>query len=137
MAFQVTRRVEFADTDMAGIMHFAAFYDFMEAAEHALLRSIGLGVFMEDAEGQISWPRVSSGCDYASPAHCGELLTTEVAVERIGNASVTYLFRIRHEDRDVARGTMTSVCCRIAAGQPPQPIAIPETMRQALASATE
>ena len=31
--FRTTRRVEFADTDMAGIVHFANFFRFMEAAE--------------------------------------------------------------------------------------------------------
>src|SRR3954454_25408688 len=32
--FKISRLVEFADTDMAGIMHFSAFFRFMEAAEH-------------------------------------------------------------------------------------------------------
>jgi tetratricopeptide (TPR) repeat protein len=35
--FTTTRRVEFGDTDMAGIMHFANFFRFMEAAETSFL----------------------------------------------------------------------------------------------------
>ena len=42
--FTTTRRVEFGDTDMAGIMHFANFFRFMEAAEPDFLRSLGLSV---------------------------------------------------------------------------------------------
>ena len=39
--FTTTRRVEFGDTDMAGIMHFANFFRFMERTEHAFLRTLG------------------------------------------------------------------------------------------------
>jgi len=40
-SFRTTRRVEFGDTDMAGIVHFARFFCFMESAEHEMLRSLG------------------------------------------------------------------------------------------------
>ena len=42
--FTTTRRVEFGDTDMAGIMHFANFFRFMESAETSFLHSLGLSV---------------------------------------------------------------------------------------------
>ena len=37
--FRTTRRVEFGDTDMAGMVHFANFFRFMEAAEVEFLRA--------------------------------------------------------------------------------------------------
>ena len=42
--FQITRRVEFSETDLAGIMHFSNFFRFMESAEHAFFRSLGFSV---------------------------------------------------------------------------------------------
>ena len=69
--FVTTRRVEFSDTDAAGIMHFAAFFRLMEQAEHELLRSVGLSV--HDVASQISWPRVSAKCDYQSAARFEDL----------------------------------------------------------------
>jgi len=42
--FQTSRLVEFHDTDMAGIMHFASFFIYMESAEHELYRSLGLSI---------------------------------------------------------------------------------------------
>ena len=39
--FEVTRHVEFSETDMAGVMHFSNFFRFMEAAEHGFFRSLG------------------------------------------------------------------------------------------------
>ena len=45
--FKTQRRVEFRDTDTAGIVHFSNFFAYMEQAEHALLRSIDLGVICD------------------------------------------------------------------------------------------
>ena len=42
--FKIRRIVEFSDTDMAGIVHHAVYYRYMEAAEHAFFRSLGLTV---------------------------------------------------------------------------------------------
>ncbi len=59
-AFTTRRFVEFVDTDMAGIVHFSAFFRYMEAAEHELLRSLGLSVHTKLADDLvISFPRVS------------------------------------------------------------------------------
>ena len=73
--FRTTRVVEFGDTDMAGIVHFANFFRFMEAAEHAFLRSLGLSVVMEIDGGKYGLPRVSASCDYLKPARFGDELT--------------------------------------------------------------
>ena len=55
--FSITRRVEFSETDLAGIMHFTNFYRWMEICEHEFLRSVGLSVDMEDENGRFGWPR--------------------------------------------------------------------------------
>lgn len=126
--FHTTRFVEFADTDMAGIMHFSAFFRFMEAAEHALLRSLGFSVFSEIGDEVITFPRVASSCEYHSPARCEETLDIDVTVRRVGTKSVTYGFAFSHKGRDVATGQMTSVCCRVPHGGAPVSIAIPDAM---------
>lgn len=123
--FTTTRRVEFVETDAAGIVHFSAFFVYMEQAEHQLLRHLGLGVFLRDDEGEISWPRVSATCDFRGPARFEDEIQIEVAVERVGEKSVTYAHRLTCGDRELATGRMTAVCCRVHAGQPPQPIKIP------------
>ena len=62
--FKTQRRVEFRDTDTAGIVHFSNFFAYMEQAEHAMLRSIGLGVFCEVERQKIRWPRVNAQVNY-------------------------------------------------------------------------
>ncbi len=119
------RRVEFVETDAAGIVHFSAFFVYMEQAEHDLLRHLGLNVFQDDELGRISWPRVSASCDYHGPARFEDELTIEVSIDRVGQKSVTYVHRMFCGDRAVATGRMTAVCCRLHPGQPPESIPIP------------
>ncbi|MBX7168499.1 MAG: acyl-CoA thioesterase [Pirellulales bacterium] len=112
--YSTQRRVEWHDTDAAGIAHFTAFFRYMEEAEHELLRSRGLSVLMRDDLGQqLSWPRVAVHCDYTGSVKFEDLLDIEVQIARLGTKSVTYDFRFRHGAREVARGTITAVCCRI------------------------
>jgi 4-hydroxybenzoyl-CoA thioesterase/acyl-CoA thioester hydrolase len=130
--FRTTRMVEFHDTDMAGIMHFASFFVYMESAEHELLRSLGLSVHAVIDGEQVSFPRVSASCNYSAPARCEEVLDIAITVARIGATSVTYEFEFTHAGRRVALGSMTSVCCRIAPGEPPTPRPVPPEMASAL-----
>jgi acyl-CoA thioester hydrolase len=130
--FRTSRRVEFRDTDAAGIMHFSAFFLFMEEAEHEFLRQRGLSVLMQDADGPVSWPRVAVSCDYRSPAKFEDVLDIEVRVERLGTKSITYNFSFSTDGRPVAEGQMTAVCCRLFPDGPPQSIPIPAWVAQKL-----
>jgi 4-hydroxybenzoyl-CoA thioesterase/acyl-CoA thioester hydrolase len=130
--FQTSRLVEFHDTDMAGIMHFASFFIYMESAEHELYRSLGLSLH-EEVDGElISFPRVSAACDYSSPARCEEILDIAVSVTRIGAKSISYEFRFTREGTLLAIGKMTSVCCRVLHGQPPVSRPIPVNIAEGL-----
>jgi 4-hydroxybenzoyl-CoA thioesterase/acyl-CoA thioester hydrolase len=115
-AFRTRRRVEFRDTDAAGLMHFSVFFTYMEQAEHELLRSVGLSVFQHEQDGAVTWPRVSAACDYRRPLRFEDEFEIEVTLERLGEKSVTYAFRFLHDGRDIATGRLTAVCCRIENG---------------------
>jgi len=130
--FKHSRRVEFRDTDMAGIVHFSVFFAYMEQAEHELLRSLGSGVIQQIDRDKISWPRVSARCDYRRAIRYDDLIDLLVQVRRIGNKSVTYEFKIMRDEELVAEGTVTAVCCRFAPGKPPQAIDVPRSFREKL-----
>ena len=115
--FRTTRRIEFGDTDMAGIVHFANFFRFMESAECEFLRTRGLSVKMDWEGVPIGFPRVSASCDYVSPARFEDVLDIAVTIERIGVKSVTYAFDFTRGGVAIARGKVTSVCCRAVQGK--------------------
>ena len=136
-AFTTTRRVEFHDTDMAGIVHFANFFRYMESAEHEFLRSIGHNVHKVDGGIASGWPRVSAGCDYRKPARFGDVLAVKVFIEEIRNRSVRYRFEFGNEGGErVAEGTLTVACVRLdqVSGEI-KAVRIPDDLRSALEEA--
>lgn len=135
MPFRTERRIEFRDTDAAGIVHFSAFFPFMESAEHELLRSLGLSVMQPLGDGShLTWPRVAATCDYTGTARFEDLLTIDVVVEHLGTKSVRYGFTIRRHDAPIATATLTAVCCRLTPDGQLTSIRIPDDVRQRLES---
>jgi YbgC/YbaW family acyl-CoA thioester hydrolase len=127
--FRTTRRVEFADTDMAGIVHFANFFRYMEAAEVEFLRSRGLSVKLTWEGQAIGFPRVSASCDFSAPALFEDVLDIAVRLVRLGRKSVTYGFEFTRSGEPIARGQVSSVCCLIGTGRQLESIEIPAGIR--------
>ncbi len=123
--FQTTRRVEFADTDMGGIVHFSRFFVYMETAEHELLRALGAEVHMQINDLHIGWPRVEANCRYLSPARLGDVLDIQVSVIKKGQRSMVYQMVFSIEGETIARGRTASVCCVMDEPGGLRPISIP------------
>jgi 4-hydroxybenzoyl-CoA thioesterase/acyl-CoA thioester hydrolase len=131
--YSTSRRIEFRDTDAAGIAHFSTYFTMMEQAEHELLRWLDLSVLTADEQGVISWPRVSCQCDYQGPLRFEDVVEIHVFLERLGSKSITYRFEFVCREQTVAVGRTTAVCCRIEESAPPLAIEIPTAMREKLA----
>ena len=125
-------RVQFRDTDAAGIMHFSTFFTYMEETEHDFLRAQGLSVVLEDEGRTLSWPRVSATCDFSGALRFENEFEVVLSVVRLGAKSVTYRFVFKHEGATVAQGQVVAVCCEIEHGKKPVSVAIPERIRQAI-----
>jgi 4-hydroxybenzoyl-CoA thioesterase/acyl-CoA thioester hydrolase len=128
--FHTRRRVEFADTDMAGIVHFSRFFVFMESAEHEFQRTLGSTVHFEHEGRHIGWPRVATSCEFKSPARLGDVLDIHLRVLRKGRRALTYGFRFFCGDRLVAEGQISCICCALGtpypkAGGKLEPVPIP------------
>lgn len=136
--FEYQRRVEFHETDLAGLVHFSNFYRYMEIAEHAFLRSLGHAIHEQVEDIEIGWPRVSATCDFRRPARYNDVLTIRVSIEEIRTRSVRYGFEflIDLDEPPVATGSVAAVCVKfdedgIAA------IPIPDRIRGDLTAAQE
>ncbi|HEX3728012.1 MAG TPA: thioesterase family protein [Pirellulales bacterium] len=136
-SYKTTRRVEFRDTDAAGMAHFSVFFVYMEQAEHELLRHLGLSVMVSDADGPISFPRVAARCDYQRAVKFEDVLEIEVGIVRLGKKSITYEFSFTHQGLPVASGQTTVVCCRLQSDGVPKSISIPPWIAQKLAPPAE
>lgn len=129
---RTTRRIEFCDTDMAGIVHFSNFFRFMESAEVEFLRARGLSVKLDWEGRTIGFPRVSARCDYLQPARFEDVLDVMVRVDNIGRKSVTYGFEFLLHGAVIARGQVTSVCCLVLPDNQLEAIEIPASYRERL-----
>ena len=133
--FHTTRRVQFHDTDMAGMVHFSNFFRFMEEAEVEFLRSLGLHVSWHDGRQRYGFPRVSASCDFVKPARFEDLLQISVAVEQVGRKSVTYAHEIRRDGELIAQGRITAVYIQVGPDQHLQAEEIPAEIRKKLHAA--
>ncbi len=130
--FKTRRRVEFRDTDAAGIVHFSVFFAYMEQAEHELLRSLGLSVIQKVGDRTISWPRVHAECNYRKPARFEDELEIQVSVSRIGDKSLTYQFSFRLGADSIADGQIVAACCEVENRQIKSSVPVPEEFIQRL-----
>lgn len=112
--FKVTRRVEFSETDMAGIVHYSNFFKYMETAEHAFFRSLGFSIVTRNIETPVGWPRVHAECDYRQPLFFEDEVEIQLLVAEKRSKTLSYLFRFRKLNSvppiEVARGKLTVVC---------------------------
>ena len=126
-------RVEFSETDMAGIVHFSNYFRYMEAAEHAFLRSLGILVHRVEQGRTVSWPRVHADCGYEAPLRFEDDVEVRLLVRSKRRSAITYEFHLFNSDsrERVARGSVTVVCVQIdPANGKMSPIAIPESINR-------
>ena len=142
-AFVHRRRVEFHETDMAGIVHFSVFFRYMEACEHAFIRSLGGSVHPGEGAGEgglIGWPRVHASCDYLRPLRYDEEVDVLLLVRDTRERAVHYDFRFpRVGDADVrplASGRLVVVPVARIAGTV-RAIPLPEFTRSLAVAPTE
>ncbi len=116
----ITRRVEFSDTDLAGIMHFSNFFKFMESVEHDFYRLLGLKLVTKNADGSsIGWPRVNASCDFKRPFKFEDEVDVTLKVVKKTDKAITYEFSFRKKgEADAsALGSVTIVCCVFREGR--------------------
>jgi YbgC/YbaW family acyl-CoA thioester hydrolase len=130
--FHTRRRVEFVDTDMAGIVHFSNYFRWMESAEVDFLHARGLSVKLVWEGHAVGFPRVSATCDYLKPIRFEDIVDIAVTIDRLGTKSVTYAFDFSVQSVPVARGKVTSVCCRVLEDRSIESVEIPPTLRERL-----
>lgn len=133
MPFRYTRRVQFVETDMVGIVHFSTYFRYIEEAEHALWRAAGLPVIA--GGGEAGWPRVSATFDYRSPLRFDDEFEIAVEVSAVTRRSIRYGFTLTRGETLVATGSLTAVRARTEDGRL-QSLEVPPDVVERLRAAT-
>ena len=97
-------RVIFGDTDQMGVVYYANYLRYFEAARAAYWR--GLGRSYKDLEAWgIALPVVEAHCHYRRPAHYEDVLVVDVRVSELRAASLRFAYEIRRGGDRIADGT--------------------------------
>ncbi len=127
------RRVEFSQTDMAGIVHFSNYYKWMEELEHDFFRAHGLSIMERQPDGNyIGWPRVNASCHFLAPSRYDDRIEGRLTLERIGVKSLTYYMEFWRGDVKIAYGRVKAACCICRVDGTLSSIEIPESYLQHL-----
>src|SRR6185436_17967056 len=106
--YRLQRRVNFYETDAAGIVHFSTYFRYMEEAEHALWRAAGITIAERHAS--IGWPRVGVSFEYFRPLRFEEEFEILIRIVEIGEKKIRYRCLLSSAGAKVAEGSMTIVC---------------------------
>ena len=111
----VTKRVEFSETDMAGIVHFSNFFRYMELVEHDFFRSLGTSIAPKSDDEKIGWPRVNATCDFKKPLYFEDEFEIRLEVVKKTTRSLTYEIQFHRDYQTdtptlIAIGRITAVC---------------------------
>ncbi|MDA9764747.1 MAG: thioesterase family protein [Opitutales bacterium] len=134
--FSHQRRVEFSDTDMAGIVHFANYLRYVESAEHALWRHLGGSVHTSSDEGQHGWPRLNISCSYFKPSRFEDVLDIRLNIEEVKNTTIRYRFYVFNGEPEqlVASGEVTIIHVELDSNSGRmQKAPVPDALRSKLA----
>jgi len=99
----IDRRVEWIDTDAAGIYHWTSAFRLVEAAEAALHTALGV-----EARTFGLTPRVAVEADFRGPLRFNDAVRVELRVEDVGRSSVRYGFTLRGPEGVACEGRLTT-----------------------------
>jgi YbgC/YbaW family acyl-CoA thioester hydrolase len=108
--YRLRRRVQFYETDVAGMVHFSWFFRYMEEAEHALWREAGLSIHPHDSD--IGWPRVAASFEFQRPLRFEDEFDVILRIAEMTKKRIRYTCVLERSGRQVACGTMSIACVR-------------------------
>ena len=120
------RRIEWMDTDAAGIYHWTTVFRLAEAAEAALHTALGIADFTFGAT-----PRVAVQATFARSLRFNDPVDVNFEVAAIGRTSVEYAMSIAADGGTAAQGTVKTVLIDRETGRA---IAWPDDVRAKLSA---
>ena len=135
-----TRRVEFSETDMAGLVHFSNYFRYMETAERDLFESLGLDLISHNTGELVGWPRARAECKFTAPLRFGDTVEIHLAIKKIKDRSIDYQFRLFCKKEDgtriqAAKAQITTVLTRLDENGQLRSIDIPLIVRSRMTEA--
>ena len=131
--YRLRRRVQWHETDAAGIVHFSCFFHYMEEAEHALWRAAGLSIAAPDAT--VGFPRVAASFDFRRPLRFEDEFEVHIRIVELSARSIRYATELTKDGQSLATGSLTIACVAREPGRPLRSTPIPAGIAERFAVA--
>ena len=126
---QIRRRVQFHETDAAGIVYYANWLRFLERGRTELLRLLGQEHSALRDERGVHWVIRRCTIDYLKPARLDETIEVVTRCGELRGASLDMIQQARRGEEILVRAEIV-VACMGAGGRP---VRLPQHLRTALA----
>ncbi|HET7753535.1 MAG TPA: thioesterase family protein [Anaeromyxobacteraceae bacterium] len=103
-------RVIYGDTDQMGVVYYANYLRYFEAARNEFIRAKGMRYRDFEAEYALRLPVVEAQVSYKQPARYDDLITVEITLAEARRASARFDYRILREDAVLATGHTLHAC---------------------------
>jgi acyl-CoA thioester hydrolase len=123
-SISLRRRVQWMDTDAAGIWHHSVIIRWAEEAEAELHRRLGI---IDETFG--ATPRVRTEFEFGVPVSFDDIVDISLTVTDLGQTSITYLIEVTSDSMQIATGRMVAVLIDRESGEKRR---WPDELRQAL-----
>jgi acyl-CoA thioester hydrolase len=123
---RITRRVQFHETDAAGLVHFSCFFRYLEEAEHALWRAAGLSIHPPATE--VGFPRRATGFEFYRALRFEDEFEICIRIASMDASTIRYRCLLTRGDDLIARGELTIICVSKKPNVPMKTIPIPDAI---------
>jgi acyl-CoA thioester hydrolase len=103
------QRVIFGDTDQMGVVYYANYLRYFEAARVELLASRGRSQRDLEAWG-VALPVAEAHCRYRRPARYEDMIDIDIRVAELRGASVRFAYEVRRDGELLADGYTVHAC---------------------------
>lgn len=135
-----TRKIEFSETDMAGLVHFTNFFKYMETAERDFFEAAGVDLIHTKPGEMVGWPRARVDCKFTAPIRFGDTVDIHLAVKELKDRAIDYQFRIFRLNEDGTRtqagkGHMTTILAKLCESGELQSVELPANLLERITEA--
>ncbi len=103
-------RVIYGDTDQMGVVYYANYLRFFEAARNEFLRAKGLRYRDFEAEHGLLLPVTEVAVQYKQPARYDDVVTVEISLTEVRRASARFGYRVLRGEEHLAAGHTVHAC---------------------------
>lgn len=127
---------------MAGLVHFSCFFRYMEIAERDFFEAAGVDLIRSVPGETVGWPRARADCKFMAPLRFGDTIEIHLAVRKVKERAIEYLFRIYRREPgggrvQAAKGTLTTVLTGLTPEGELCSMELPADLRERITEAPE